>query len=466
MWGPISLPHIPGDASICYIPTARSKPSIYSIVSYLAQIQKKISNMVFEDMKDKITPPVCPIHRPTCLTSCPVLLNFIDVSGNRYSPSKLLTNIKNPSRETSPNRGSSVHQSMAIPKPCKPLRQWQQEQSIDRDAQIKLTKLVHMRYQHPDLNEIGTFLGDFGMSVAKQVDGKTWFKGYSDDQYVYYAQQGPKKFLGGSFEVASYDELEKAARVPGATGIQELSDAPGGGYMVTLYDPEGFPINLVHGQAKKEAGPFPETLIINYEKCKPRIARFQRFKPGPAAVHKLGHYGLCVENFQQQAYWYTRTFNIVPTDFLYVNTGGPGHGPDVQRKEVAMFAHIDLGPAYTDHHTIFLSQNKSAHVHHSSFEVHDFDTQKLGHEWLAKKGYGSVWGVGRHILGSQLFDYWWDTTGFMIEHYADGDLVNEETEVGWGLAGDESLAVWGPEVPKWFLEGEKPAGVGEKMALL
>jgi hypothetical protein len=99
-----------------------------------------------------------------------------------------------------------------------------------------------------------------------------------------------------------------------------------------------------------------------------------------------------------------------------------------------------------------MSTNKTSHVHHCSFEVHDFDTQNLGHEWLASKGYKSVWGVGRHILGSQLFDYWWDTTGNMIEHYADGDLVNEETPVGWGLAGDESLAVWGPEVPKWFLE--------------
>lgn len=46
----------------------------------------------------------------------------------------------------------------------------------------------------------------------------------------------------------------------------------------------------------------------------------------------------------------------------------------------------------------------------------------------------------------------WDTTGNMIEHYADGDLVNKDTPVGWGMAGDESLAVWGPEVPKWFLE--------------
>ena len=30
----------------------------------------------------------------------------------------------------------------------------------------------------------------------------------------------------------------------------------------------------------------------------------------------------------------------------------------------------------------------------------------------------------------------------MIEHYADGDLVTDETPIGYGPAGDESLAVW------------------------
>jgi hypothetical protein len=91
-------------------------------------------------------------------------------------------------------------------------------------------------------------------------------------------------------------------------------------------------------------------------------------------------------------------------------------------------------------------------VHHCSFKVHDFDTQKLGHQWLAAKGYKSVWGVGRHILGSQIFDYWWDTTGNMIEHYADGDLLNDKTPVGYRPAGDESLAVWRLEVPVSFLQ--------------
>lgn len=46
------------------------------------------------------------------------------------------------------------------------------------------------------------------------------------------------------------------------------------------------------------------------------------------------------------------------------------------------------------------------HVHHSSFEVHDMDIQALGHQWLKNKGYELEWGVGRHVLGSQIFDYW------------------------------------------------------------
>ena len=153
-----------------------------------------------------------------------------------------------------------------------------------------------------------------------------------------------------------------------------------------------------------------------------------------------------MRDFQTQAKWYTNNFNFAPTDFLYVDSEDGG------KKAVAVFAHVDRGQDLVDHHTMFLSTAAKSHVHHCSFEVHDMDTQQLGHQWLANKGYKSVWGVGRHILGSQLFDYWWDTTGNMVEHYADGDLVNENTPIGTLPAGDESLAVWGPDVPKVFLD--------------
>lgn len=143
--------------------------------------------------------------------------------------------------------------------------------------------------------------------------------------------------------------------------------------MVTVTDPEGFPINLLHGQTPKPAGPFPEILTTNYEVDKPRVARFQRFKPGPAAVHKLGHYGLCVQDFPQLVEWYTRNFNFAPTDFLYVDAEAG------ERKDVAVFLHVDVEQEYTDHHTFFMSTNPTSHVHHCSFEVHGMFDLILSH---------------------------------------------------------------------------------------
>ncbi|KAK3100857.1 hypothetical protein LTR53_018900, partial [Teratosphaeriaceae sp. CCFEE 6253] len=152
-----------------------------------------------------------------------------------------------------------------------------------------------MRYQHPDLDEITKFLQDFGMHIAKRSeDGeRIWYRGYGTTQYVYYAQRGPKKFLGGTFEVESHAELEKAAKISGAGDIEKLGEAPGSGSMITLTDPEGFLVNLLHGQEPAEQGAYPSKVLVNDEVDKPRVRKFNRFTPGPAAVHKLGHYGLC-----------------------------------------------------------------------------------------------------------------------------------------------------------------------------
>ena len=299
-----------------------------------------------------------------------------------------------------PNHGASIPDKQAIGEESDALAKWYEQNGIDNSKRVQMVKLAHMRYQHPNLDEITTFLKDFGMHVVKRTEDRVWYRGYGPDQYVYYAQKGPKKFLGGTFEVESEADLEKASQIPGAGQIEELSDAPGGGKLLTLQDPEGFPINLIHGQSAAPKHDFPEKVIYNFEgDDKPRVRKFNRFTPGPAAVHKLGHYGLCVQDFDKQLQWYTRNFNFAPTDFLYVPTEGSG------KKDVAVFAHIDRGEEPVDHHTFFMSGNPTSHVHHCSFEVHDYDTQHLGHQWLAGKKYTSVWGIGRHILGSQLFDY-------------------------------------------------------------
>lgn len=83
--------------------------------------------------------------------------------------------------------------------------------------------------------------------------------------------------------------------MPGAKvlsdGIEEMKDAPGGGYIVTIADPEGFPVNFIYGQAEvKEERKKPTKLLLNDESDKPRQKRFQRFQPGPAEVHKVSTY--------------------------------------------------------------------------------------------------------------------------------------------------------------------------------
>lgn len=99
------------------------------------------------------------------------------------------------------------------------------------------------------------------------------------------------------------------------------------------------------------------------------------------------------------------------------------------------------------HHSFFLSAG--AHVHYSSFEVHDFDVQQLGHKWLVQHGYRPAWGIGRHVLGFRLLvGCFWQYDGAL----SNGDLVNQDTPIGYVKAGGYSLAIWGPEVPTTFLE--------------
>ena len=89
---------------------------------------------------------------------------------------------------------------------------------------------------------------------------------------------------------SSTDPRSRAAKIPGASPLQALTDAPGGGYNVTLTDPEGFPVNLIYGQTPVEPGKVPENLVLNFENEKPRLRSFQRFQPGPAAVHKVSSF--------------------------------------------------------------------------------------------------------------------------------------------------------------------------------
>lgn len=312
-----------------------------------------------------------------------------------------------------------------------------------------LLRWCKIQYGITDLDKTEQFLKDFGMwpveAPKHDRNAIRFFRGYGNDPYIYVAKKTEEPtFLGGSWLVSSEKDLEEALKLPGATGdgIVSLDDRPGGGKQVTLMDPDGFPINLVYGQQQTAPLESPDHKLTNFPHDKPRpVGKFQRFEQGPCPIHMLGHYGQSVKAFAKSYEWYTTTFNFVASDILHADDG----------KEVGVFLHLDLGKTPTPHHSFFFMEMPTQHVHHCSFEVHDTDSQMLGHQHLEHQGYELCWGVGRHILGSQIFDYWFGPDRFMIEHYCDSDYVNDETPTGHLPAKDETLAIWGPKVPETFL---------------
>lgn len=343
-------------------------------------------------------------------------------------------------------------------------------------TKVNFCRLSYVVYEHPDLPLFETFAHDFGFEVAgRSNSGDLFLRGYGRDPYVYIARQAPaskqKAFCGAGFVARTEEDFTRAGQMEGAQKL-DISGRPGGGKAVRILDPNGFAVEIVFGQKERMPVTRGISSIISGRGCvngaveKMRkgmwrlskstiygdlaklhlstIGVFNRAAAGPAMIHKLGHFGYATDNHANTCAWYSSNFNFKATDIL--------HKPGDEAAEILVFYHLDLGAEYSDHHCLLIAihhgNQTETRIHHSSFEVEDLDTQMMGHQWLKEKGYRQMWGVGRHVMGSQIFDYWYDTSDFIVEHYADGDLVNEDVPT-CRQAGTPA-AIWGPPVPtKW-----------------
>ncbi|KAF3092610.1 hypothetical protein TWF102_008427 [Orbilia oligospora] len=116
------------------------------------------------------------------------------------------------------------------------------------------------------------------------LEGYIEGEGLPLDTYQEVIIQGSTVYDGGEYS----EYRSPPARDPEVTMV---TTALGGGHMTTIHDPEGVPVNFIYGASPR---PQPkrhplEALQINDEISKPRKGAFQRFKPGPAAVHKVTH---------------------------------------------------------------------------------------------------------------------------------------------------------------------------------
>ena len=282
---------------------------------------------------------------------------------------------------------------------------------------IKIQDIAYVRFHAPDLDQMETFLTEFGMVRADRTGDALYMRGLDGDAFLHVTHKGEPRFVAAGFEAASVKDLETLAQEENASIVQ--LDGPGGGSLLKLTDPNGFQIEVVAARAAAARIAPPARAPLNDAYATPRLNALKHLAKGPSHVKRLGHCVLNVKNFRESEAWYKSRFGLITSD--EINLESP-------ERALGAFLRCDRGSVPSDHHTLFLLGTGKPGFNHAAFEVADFDDLMSGHDWLKEKGRRHEWGVGRHLLGSQIFDYWRDPWGHTVEHWTDGDLL----DAAWG----------------------------------
>ena len=298
--------------------------------------------------------------------------------------------------------------------------------------------VAFVRFAAPDLEAMRAFLLDFGL-IDLGAEGRLFMRGLGPAPFLHATEVGPAGFRALGLKLQSLADVERLAAHEQAD-VAPL-DAPGGGFVVRLADPDGHVIEAVAGQTPVGQVPVEAAAPWNDAHSHARLRAVKRIATGPARVLRLGHCVLNVSDFRASERWYKERFGFITSDEIALS-------PEFS---LGAFLRCDRGATPTDHHTLFLAQGpKGPGFNHAAFEVVDLDDLMRGHSHLAATGRKLAWGVGRHVLGSQVFDYWRDPFGHALEHWTDGDLFTaadgSKVSTVQGLLGVQ----WGPAMPADF----------------
>ncbi|MCV7030799.1 VOC family protein [Mycobacterium sherrisii] len=312
-----------------------------------------------------------------------------------------------------------------------------------RNPVIKVRDIAWLEFDKPDLVRAEAFARAFGFQVSLSSPDELHLRGTDPGAACVIVRRGDRsRFAGVAF--AAHDEID-VIKLADAVGVpaRPLPETTGG-LVAELVDPSGIPVRVVAGMRELPALPSQPPQPVNADHEVAQINTTLRPPRVPARVQRLGHVVLQSTRYLQSLDWYLDNLGMIVSDFLFF----PGQR---ERGPTMSFIRCDRGATPTDHHTLAMALGPRDRYVHSAYQVADLDALAAGGEYLADRGYARSWGIGRHIQGSQLFDYWRDPDGFLVEHFADGDMFDDTVEPGWAPLTATGLAQWGPPVSKDFL---------------
>lgn len=304
---------------------------------------------------------------------------------------------------------------------------------------VKVTDIAYVRVRLPDLDRAEQFFSDFDLVRSERTPTALYLRGTGVDHHVHVAELGAPKFLAVAFKAATEADLQALSKLPGASAVETIQE-PGGGQRVVLTDPDGHRVEVVHG-IKEVPALAHEVLPLNdAANTLRRAGTLSRHSRRAAKVARIGHAVLRSHRARQMVQWYQDTLGLLCSDEVLAPDG----------TLALSFNRVDRGDEFVDHHVLLIDVGPKTGLNHVAYEIQDVDDLMIGHEHLRAKGYESVWGVGRHVYGGQLFDYWMDPWDFLYEHWTDTDRVNAQFKGLLNATIESADGPWGPAVPDRF----------------
>lgn len=306
---------------------------------------------------------------------------------------------------------------------------------------IRAKQLAYVRVEATDRAKAEKFLKEFGLQIVERTKDRTYLRGTDAQAPCYILSQGSGSVTTIAFEADSLEDLRKLAALPYVSDIEAL-DEPSGGQVVRLTDPLGMTVEIVHGRQSLAAIDAAPSHAFNMDGRRERVGELPAVSYGPSHVRRLGHLVLESADPPLLYRWYHEHFGLTKSDAVVLPEGPPQ----------MIFSRLDRGEDYVDHHVVGFqfALDEGTRVQHVAFEVGNLDDLMAGHEYLKRRKYKNVWGIGRHLLGGQIFDYWKSPFGLIHEHWTDTDLLNDQHQAGDCAIG-KMRDYWGPEPTPAFL---------------
>jgi catechol-2,3-dioxygenase len=241
----------------------------------------------------------------------------------------------------------------------------------------------------PDLGRSEQFyVTVWGLEVAARHNGAVYLRAGGCDHHVVALHQSARPELRAvTFRVASTDDFTVIAGNVLAQGGQVISPpaanpAPDGGTIMIVRGPEGGLLRFVHRD------------IVHAAKSS-----------WPDRPQRLAHVNLNSVDVDMTAAFYQKALGFRLTD----------------RTRMMAFVRCN-----SDHHAVVIADASVNGLNHVAFLMPDMESVMRGSGRMIDAGFPIAWGVGRHGPGDNVFAYFIDPAGFVIEYTAEVLQVDDD----------------------------------------